>query len=52
MKKMYFNLWTTDAFSVLDWCWMEWLVHQTQFSLGGLIEVEKQKETPKMVKKP
>lgn len=23
----------------LDYNWMEWLIHQTNFSLGGLIEV-------------
>jgi hypothetical protein len=39
MKEMYFPFrnGATDA-CTLNWCWMEWLVHQRIFTLGGLIE--------------
>lgn len=34
---MFFSMYAgRDCDSFCNWCWVEWLVHQQIFSLGGL----------------
>lgn len=41
MIRMYPVVYTLkiDA-SFYNWCWIEWLIHQREFTLDGLVEME------------
>lgn len=32
------SVWSGRLLTVCNWCWVEWLVHQDFYTIGGLID--------------